>query len=266
MRSMGSRAGSGVTSRGYSREEFFDVVRRNLADVPWSKRQKLLGHLVLRLDALPQRSRPEDVLGDPRAYARLIRESEGLSSERVRRFTYWRAMRLRNKVLVIAIPLLIALASVTNAYVQHYQPLTASQESGGPATAQPINDPLASGVEFYRYQAGATLVTGLDVTNTGWATVSVTGAAMGEASPLAVVGLRATTDPRFVADWHGASPVRSVAVHPGKTVVIFVMMRMKPYRLDRGSWVKVDQPPLTVQVVGVTHQLRPSGNQIGIVG
>jgi hypothetical protein len=172
-------------------------------------------------------------------------------------------MRLRNKVLLIAVPLLIVLANAGNAYRQHYQPLTMSQNLGY-SSAPAINDPLVSGVDFYRYQRGATVVSGLSLTNTGWTTVAVTGAVMANGSPFSFVGLRTQSDPHLIGIWNRASPVDRVVVHPGQTVEVYVVMKMKPYRLD--GYVKGDQPPLVVQVLGVTHRVRPIGDQIGVVG
>jgi len=54
-------------------------------------------------------------------------------------------------------------------------------------------------------------------------------------------------------------------VHPGKSVELYVVMKMIPYRLSPGDSVAISQPPLLVQVLGVSHRIQPDGSQIGVV-
>jgi hypothetical protein len=54
--------------------------------------------------------------------------------------------------------------------------------------------------------------------------------------------------------------------HPGQSVEVYVVMKMKPYRIDPRSYVVIDRPPLVVHVLGVSHRIRPIGSSIGVVG
>ncbi len=245
--------------------DFFDVVRHQLADVPWERRQQLLAEVGARLHGLPERARPEDVLGDPRAYAKLVREAAGLPSTRVAPFPYFRALRLRNKVMIIVVPLLVALVGTGLTAMRHYQPLRANANisfSSGPR----IDARYATDVDFSGYQRGATVVSGVGLKNTGRATVTVIGILMPEGSPLKLVGLRAQSNPQLTGLWEKARPVHRLAVHPGESVELYLVMKMIQYRFAPGSFSVTGQPQLVVEVLGATHTLQPSGNRIGVVG
>ena len=241
---------------------FFDVVRRQLADVPWEPRQRLLAEVASRLDALPERARPEEVLGAPRAYARLVREAAGYPPNRVRPFPYFRALRRRNKVLVLVVPLLVALIGGGVTAVRHYQPLRADADVGY-SNAKTIDDPLLTGVDFYHYRENATVVTGIELKNTGRVTVTVTRALIPHGLPLALVELRAQHDLQLIGLWQRATRVARLSVHPGETVELFLVMKMTRYHLVPDSNVHGPLPRLEVEVLGTTHTIQLSGNDIG---
>ena len=200
------------------------------ADVPWERRQLLLVDVADRLQSLPEHVRPEDVLGDPRAYARLVREAAGLPRSRVAPFPYFRALRLRNKILVIVVPLLTALVGGGLTAMRHYQPLRADSYVFS-SSAPRVDARYVTDVDFSRYRLNATVVSGLHLTNRGRATVTVTGARMPGNSPLKVTELRTRSDPRLTSDWKQAQRVHRVSVHPGESVTLYVVMKMIPYVL-----------------------------------
>ncbi len=242
---------------------YFDRVRGRLFDVPWASRQELLGDLSARLEALPPGTAPESVLGDPRTYSRLMRESAGCAPDPIAPFPYFRALRRRNKVLVFAIPIVIGLLAAAGVSWLHYEPLTANAYFDS-STSGAIPDPLANDVTYYRYQRGATVVTGMMLENSGRATVTVTGVEIADGALFGLTELRATRDESLGGQWGKAPRVDHLTLHPGERAELFVVMRMLPFAISPGGSAWGPQPSLLVQVLGVTHRVRPAGEGIGV--
>ncbi len=245
---------------------YLDAVRQELIDVPWSSRTDLLATVRERLAELPEGMVPDRELGPPRDYARGLREGAGLAPRSRLPWALLRGMRPRTLMLSVA-ALVVAAAFVTGlVYRAHYQPLSASA-SFGYSNADVISDPLVTGTELYRYAPGKVIVTGIDVHNSGWATVRVDRADFpGTNGPLVVRELRATTDQNIGGLWTRAPKVDRVSVAPGQTVEIFVVMKVAKFQLGPGTTLTVDQPELHTHVLGIQHTIPVHGNEIALVG
>ncbi len=254
------------------RVEYFDDVRRRLLDVPWQQRQHLLTELVNRLDNLPGGVDPNSILGESEHYARLMRESAGYGPTPPRRFAYIRAWRLRRKLLTGATIVLVPTLIFAAAFAAHYQPL-AAYALGGSSTAPIVESDRAIaessapiGVVFRRYEPGSEVVVTTEIHNRGHATATVTGVSIPNGfQPIVATGLRRAADAQSIGLPDRGVPVRTVAIGPGGTSYIFVMMKMQQETLGAGDSAWQANPTLNVDVLGVHHQVPIQGGGIGVI-
>jgi hypothetical protein len=244
---------------------YLDQIRDELADVPRHARDDLLATVRERLEERPDDASPEYELGPARTYARDLRESAGLPPQRRTVVMRLRAIRLRTKVIATLTTLLVIVLVAALVERAHYQPLSAVN-MGGMSTAVPVNDNLATGADYYEYQPGRIVVSTIQLQNRGRATVTVDGVAVAlPEGPLVVREIRATNDQYKSGTWTLAPKVTHFTVHPGKTMYLFVVMKIVPFRLQSGDSIAINQPALHVRVLGVHHTVTVVGNAIGVV-
>jgi hypothetical protein len=245
---------------------YLSAVRHELADLPWDHREDLLATVTERLGELPDDVKPWDDLGPSRDYARELRESAGLPPQHRTPLSLFRATRRRTKVIGIVIVVVLGLVFATLVEWPHYQPLSADS-IGGAATAQPITDNLVTDTDFYRYEPGKLIVTSTQLHNRGRAAVTIDGVAIigSPYGPLALRELRSTGDQLLIGQWKRGRKVSTVTVQPGKTVYLFIVMRIVRFPVGRGGGTIIDQPKLRVRVLGVHHLVTVVGDKIGIL-
>jgi hypothetical protein len=249
-------------------KEYIAAVRRELADVPWRRRDELLATVRESVDELPENAMASVRFGPPKAYARDLRESVGLPPRSRSPLTLLRAMRLRTLVIAGAATIVVVALIAGSVYRAHYQPTTA-YASFGSSDARVIDDPLVSDTLFYRYEPGKVVVTGAEVHNSGWATVHVDRAELpsGSNGPLVVRELRATTDLNVGGNWQRVPKVDRVSVAPGQSVYVVVVMEIANLgTIGRGTRLTVAQPNLRTRVLGVEHTVPMQGDDISLVG
>jgi hypothetical protein len=246
---------------------YLDAVRGELVDVPWSSRTDLLATVRERLAELPDNAVPEHELGPPRDYARELRAAAGLAPRRRSPWALLRGMRPRVLILAVVAIVVLAAAIAGLVYRAHYQPLSVDAYLGY-SNAQVITDPLVTDTDFYRYEPGKIVVTGMALHNSGWATVHIDGAELpvSPLGPLVVTELRATTDQNIGGLWMRAPKVDRVSVAPAKTVTVFVVMKVTKFRIGPGGAMTMAQPKLRTHVLGIEHTVPIQGNEISLVG
>jgi hypothetical protein len=253
--------------------EYFDRVRRRLLDVPWAQRQELLADLIARLHELSWNAAAEEALGTANEYARLAREAAGYGPSAPRRFAYIRAWRLRRKILV-ALTLVVVLVVVpaglfVRQVVAGYQPLRTLATTDW-SSAPRVEANVPSDTTYWRYRPGAAVVIGASLENTGRTTVTVTGFDVPTSpyGPIVPTALRVTRDPRNAGTWDHATPATRISIRPGENnVTVFVMMKMVPWEIGKGTFVWQGMPTLHLEVLGVHHEFPIDQRQkVGVVG
>jgi hypothetical protein len=200
-----------------------------------------------------------------------MREAAGYGPTAPRRFAYVRAWRLRKKILVpVSIALtIIAVSAAVGAehWRANYQPLEAAMYTTQ-STAPSFTPNLPSDTEYWRYTKGATVVIGVDVHNTGRATVTITGFVMPTSpyGPIVPTQLRVAPNPVLDNFWKRATPFARLSVHPGEDFTIYVVMKIVSWKLGSDSFVTQPLPTFNVEVMGHQHRLPITGSAIGVVG